>query len=71
MTNFSDFPLVKRDRTRAPAQSPNDTRYPVPAIAAGAISGLVVGGLSWLLPFIAEPAAPVIGAVAAVLAGAS
>ena len=58
--------LPVRQRSRAPSSTPNDTRYPVPAIAAGVIGGAAAAGLAWLAPLGAALAwmIPTIGAVA-------
>ena len=42
--------LPVRRRTQVPSSTPNDTRYPVPAIAAGVIGGAAAAGLAWLAP---------------------
>ena len=56
-----------------PSNSPNDTRYPVPGLAAGVLAGLGVAGLSVLLPLGAAlvwvPA--VAGGLVGVLVGSS
>jgi hypothetical protein len=52
------------------SSSPNDTRYPVPALAAGALTGVgVAGGLA--LAGLAAPIVAVAGAAAALLLGSS
>jgi len=43
------FPVVRR-KTQAPSTTPNDTRYPMPAIAAGLITAAATAGLTWLAP---------------------
>ena len=43
-------------RMQAPSSTPNDTRYPVPAIVAGVIGGAAAAGLAWLAPLGAAPA---------------
>ncbi len=43
--------LPVRLRTRSPSTTPDDTRYPVPAIVAGVIGGAVATGLAALAPF--------------------
>ncbi|NIQ55191.1 MAG: hypothetical protein GWN71_02540, partial [Gammaproteobacteria bacterium] len=53
---------------RGPVSSPNDTRYPVPAVLAGAVTALATWGLSFLLP-VGWEAWPVVGAGIAALAG--
>ena len=42
--------LPVRRRINAPSSTPDDTRYPVPAIAAGVIGGAAAAGLAWLAP---------------------
>jgi regulator of protease activity HflC (stomatin/prohibitin superfamily) len=42
--------LTSKMRVRPPSSSPNDTRYPVPGIAAGVAAGLGVAGIAALLP---------------------
>lgn len=64
---------ARKGSSKPPASSPNDTRYPVPAVLAGVLSGLGVAGLALLTPF-AEAAAwvvPTAGAIAGVLVGSS
>jgi regulator of protease activity HflC (stomatin/prohibitin superfamily) len=49
--------------------SPNDTRYPVPALTAGALTAVVVAGL--LLLILPTPPAVVVGALAGFFVGSS
>ncbi len=49
--------------------SPDDTRYPLPAVAAGVAGGLALGGATLL--FAPAAAAAVVGAVAALFVGSS
>ncbi len=62
--------------TPAPRQSPNDTRYPVPAVVAGLVGGgavfgaVALAGAVILGPLALAVAAP-LGAVAALLVGSS
>jgi regulator of protease activity HflC (stomatin/prohibitin superfamily) len=63
-----------RQRNQAPSTTPNDTRYPVPAIVAGVLSGAAVAGLALLTPLAAGALAwmvPAIGVVVGGLLGAS
>lgn len=53
---------------RAPASSPNDTRYPAPAIAAGLICGAAAAGLTRLTP-LADTLPWMILAIGAVVGG--
>jgi len=59
--------------TVVPSTSPNDTRYPLPGVAAGILAGLGVAGLSLLLPLGAALAwAPAVtGGLVAVAVGSS
>ena len=66
--------LAVRRRIDAPSSTPDDTRYPVPAIAAGVIGGAAAAaGLAWLAP-LGDALAwmiPTIGVVAGGLIAAS
>ena len=65
--------LPVRRASHAPSPTPNDTRYPVPAIAAGLIGGAVAAGLAWIAPLgdALVWMIPTIGAVAGGLIAAS
>ena len=66
--------LPVRRKVQTPSTTPNDTRYPVPAIAAGVITGAAAAGLALLLPLGGDAlalAVPAIGAVAGGLIAAS
>ncbi len=66
--------LPVRRKVQTPSATPNDTRYPVPAIAAGVITGAAAAGLALLLPLGVDAlalAVPAIGAVAGGLIAAS
>jgi regulator of protease activity HflC (stomatin/prohibitin superfamily) len=39
-----------RSAVRPPSSTPDDTRYPVPAILAGVLGGAAAAGLAWLAP---------------------
>ncbi len=56
-----------------PPSSPDDTRYPLPGIVAGALGAVAVGGLAMLAPLGAALAwvAPAAGALAGVLIASS
>jgi regulator of protease activity HflC (stomatin/prohibitin superfamily) len=54
------------------SSSPNDTRYPFPAVVSGAVAGLAVAGLALLTPLAALGwVAPTIGALVAAAVGSS
>ncbi len=65
--------LSKKGPVSPPASSPNDTRYPVPAVVAGIITGLGAAGLVLLTPLAAAAAwlAPTVGVLFAALVGSS
>jgi len=65
--------LSKKGPVAPPASSPNDTRYPVPAVVAGTITGLGAAGLVLLTPLAAAAAwlAPTVGVIFAALVGSS
>ncbi|MEX2570886.1 MAG: slipin family protein [Gemmatimonadota bacterium] len=63
-------PFDRGDRYRLERGSPNDTRYPVPAIAAGLTGAAAVGG-GLLLAGVMAPVAGVLAAGAALLLGSS
>ena len=61
------FPVVRR-KTQAPSTTPNDTRYPMPAIAAGLITAAAAAGLTWLAP-LADSLLWLVPAIAAATGG--
>jgi len=65
--------LSKKGPVAPPASSPNDTRYPVPAVVAGTLTGLGAAGLVLLTPLAAVAAwlAPTVGVIFAALVGSS
>ena len=65
--------LPVRQKAQAPSTTPNDTRYPMPAIAAGVISAAAAAGLTWLAPLADSLLwmVPAIGAVTGGLIAAS
>jgi len=65
--------LSKKGPVSPPASSPNDTRYPVPAVVAGTVTALGVAGLILLTPLAAAAAwlAPAVGVVFGALVGSS
>ena len=70
---MSNGMLPVRRRANAPSSTPNDTRYPVPAIAAGVVGGVVASALAALTPLAGglEWAIPAIGVAVGGLLGAS
>lgn len=65
--------LSKKGPVAPPASSPNDTRYPIPAVVAGTLIGLGAAGLVLLTPLAAVAAwlAPTVGVIFAALVGSS
>jgi regulator of protease activity HflC (stomatin/prohibitin superfamily) len=65
--------LSKKGPVAPPPSSPNDTRYPIPAVVAGAVTGLGVAGLVLLTPLAAAAVwlAPVAGVILGALVGSS
>lgn len=65
--------LSKKGPVAPPASSPNDTRYPIPAVVAGTLTGLGAAGLVLLTPLAAVAAwlAPTVGVIFAALVGSS
>jgi regulator of protease activity HflC (stomatin/prohibitin superfamily) len=65
--------LIKKGPIAPPPSSPNDTRYPVPAVVAGTVAGLGAAGLAFLTPLAAAAvwAVPAIGVVLGALVGSS
>ncbi|HSM16401.1 MAG TPA: slipin family protein [Gemmatimonadales bacterium] len=65
--------LSKKGPVAPPASSPNDTRYPIPAVVAGTLAGLGAAGLVLLTPLAAVAAwlAPTVGVIFAALVGSS
>ncbi|NNG17809.1 MAG: slipin family protein [Gemmatimonadales bacterium] len=65
--------LSKKGPIAPPPSSPNDTRYPVPAVVAGTIAGLGAAGLAFLTPLsaVAIWAVPAIGVVLGALVASS
>ena len=65
--------LTKKGPIAPPASSPKDTRYPLPAVVAGLLTGLGAAGLMFLTPFAAAAVwvAPAIGVVLGALVGSS
>ncbi len=65
--------LPVKANSAVPTNSPNDTRYPAPAVAAGVVAGLGIAGLSLLLPLGAAVAwvPAVVGGLAGAFVGAS
>jgi regulator of protease activity HflC (stomatin/prohibitin superfamily) len=69
--------LLRSKRNASPSygtpgagESPNDTRYPVPAVTAGLLGGTGIAGTLFMAG-VAEPILAVVGVVAAMLIGSS
>ncbi len=77
MTRYASgtqFPLVPTNQKGLgmPADSPNDTRYPFPAVLAGIIAGAAIAGGVLLTPLAALGwVAPALGGLVATLVGSS
>ncbi len=70
----TQFPLVPTTQKGVgmPADSPNDTRYPFPAVLAGIVAGAAVAGGVLLTPLAALAwVAPALGGLVATLVGSS
>ncbi len=65
--------LSKKGPVVPPPSSPNDTRYPVPAVMAGTVTALAAAGAVLLTPFAAAAAwlAPTVGVILGALVGSS
>ncbi len=73
-TSGTQFPLVPTTQKGVgmPANSPNDTRYPLPAVLAGIIAGAAVAGGVLLTPLAALGwVATSLGCLVAALVGSS
>ncbi len=63
--------ITRTARGTVAKSSPDDTRYPVPAIAAGLVGGAALGGAVLLAAPVAVPVAVTVAAVTSLLVGSS
>jgi hypothetical protein len=69
----TSYPIVPYRETRMTTSSPNDTRYPVPAILSGVVAGAAVAAGVFLTPLAAMAGwlAPALGGLVAAIVGST